>query len=240
MKRRPLILGVIPARGGSKRIPRKNLALLAGRPLITYTIDVARQVSWLTRTIVSTDDREIAEVAQQAGADVPYLRPRHLARDDTPTSDVVRDTLAWIESAECRQYERVCVLEPTAPLRTVADVEAAFERWHADDTESLVGLVPVSYRHPGRLRVVRGHRAFLWAPELWREGQRWQEWEPVYAPGGGLFAAKRDVLVHRGSLHGETETAYVFPPERGLDIDSPLDLAFAEFLIGRTQAMTPR
>jgi CMP-N-acetylneuraminic acid synthetase len=227
------ILGLIPARGGSKRVPRKNLAPLGGKPLIAHAIENARGSGRLSRTILSTDDEEIREIAGRFGADVPFLRPAELSGDDSPTIDVVLHALGVVEDAEEKRYDYVCVLEPTAPFRTARDIDSALSLLLSEGTDSVIGLSPVGYTNPARLRVMRDNRVHLWAPELWQEGRRTQDLDRTYAPAGGLFACRRDVVVGGRTLHGRSQCGYIFPPERALDIDTPFDLAFAEFLMAR-------
>ena len=230
------ILGIIPARGGSKRIPRKNLYPLAGKPLIAYAIDAARNSRLLTRTIVSTDDSEIRRTAEALGGDAPFLRPQEFSGDASPSVDFVAHALGEISSAGAGTFDYVCIVEPTAPLRTAQDIDAALSLLLAEGTDSLIGLTPVEYSSPARLRVVRQSRVHPWDSSLWRDGQRQPEVEQVYRPGGGLFACRSDVILREHSLIGHSQCGYVLPPERGVDIDTPLDLAFAEFLMTRAAA----
>ena len=227
------ILGIIPARGGSKRIPRKNLLCLGGKPLIAYAIEAAKRSNFLGRTILSTEDPEIRSVALELGAEVPFVRPAELSSDASLTVDVVLHALGEIEPTEGREYDYVCVLEPTAPLRTTQDIDSALSMLLSADADSIIGLTPVDYTNPARLRVIRENRVYLFAPQVWRDGWQQQALEQVYKPAGGLFACRRDTIVHGGSLHGKTQCGYIFPPERGVDIDTFFDLAFAEFLISR-------
>ncbi|MEK7164832.1 MAG: acylneuraminate cytidylyltransferase family protein, partial [Patescibacteria group bacterium] len=119
------ILGLITARGSSSSIPKKNIALLAGRPLVSYTIEAAKKSQLLTRTIVSTDNEEISAVAKAHGADVPFQRPAELAQYDTPHIPVVRHALDWLKEQQGEDYDYVMILQPTSPLRTGADIDAA-------------------------------------------------------------------------------------------------------------------
>src|SRR3954469_15890906 len=120
------VLGIVTARGGSKAVPRKNLAMLGGRPLLSYTAEVVSASRRLTRTILSTDDEEIAFVGRGLGLDVPFMRPAELARDDTPTVPVLQDVLQRLESAGER-YDAVMTLQPTSPLRTAEDIDGSIE-----------------------------------------------------------------------------------------------------------------
>ena len=230
------ILGIIPARGGSKRIPRKNLHPLAGRPLIAYAIEAANRARLLTRTIVSTDDSEIRRTADALGGDVPFLRPPELSGDESPSVDFVAHALGELTRSGEAEFDYVCIVEPTAPLRTARDIDAALSMMLAEGTDSLIGLTPVAYTSPARLRVLRHSRVHPWNPDLWLEGRPRPNVEQIYQPGGGLFACRTDVVLRERSLHGRSQCGFVLPPERGVDIDTMLDLAFAEFLLTRSAA----
>ena len=132
------ILALIPARGGSKGIPRKNLLVLAGKPLVAYSIEQALASRYITRTIVSTDDAEIADVARRYGADVPFVRPSELAQDLSPDLDVFRHALAWLRDRERYHCDLVVHLRPTAPVRRLALIDSAIETMlRQDDADSL-------------------------------------------------------------------------------------------------------
>lgn len=232
------ILGIIPARGGSKRIPRKNLHPLAGKPLIAYAIEAANGARQLARTIVSTDDAEIRRIAQALGGDVPFLRPPELSGDESPSVDAVAHALGELGGSDADTFDYACIVEPTAPLRTAHDIDAALSMLLAEGTDSLIGLTPVGYTNPARLRVITGNRVHPWAPDLWREGRPLANAEQLYQPGGGLFACRTDVILRERSLIGRSQCGFVLPPERGVDIDTMLDLAFAEFLLTRPDQQT--
>src|ERR1043165_7692073 len=123
------VLGIIPARGGSKGIPRKNIRLLAGKPLLQYTAEAAQKAKLLTRVILSTEDEEIAEVGRRCGLEVPFLRPANLATDTTPTLDVVQHLVQTLEKTGAR-YDAICLLQPTAPLRERGQIDACIELLH--------------------------------------------------------------------------------------------------------------
>ena len=219
-------------------VPRERESARGGERIlgIIPAIEAARECRLLTRTILSTDDEEIRETALKFGADVPFLRPRELSRDDSPAVEFVQHALGEIERDERRRYDYLCVLEPTAPFRTSEDIDAALSLLLSEGTDSVIGLTPEAFTNPARLRVIREHRVRVWFPELWKEGRRQQDLEQVYRPAGGLFACTRDVLVQQRSLHGRSQCGYVFPPERAVDIDTYFDLALAEFLFGRRGA----
>jgi len=140
------VLAIIPARGGSKGVPRKNIKNLAGKPLIAYTISAAKESNCFESIIVSTEDKEIADIAQDLGAEVPFLRPADLAKDETPTLDAVIHVVTELESSG-RYYDAVCVLQPTNPLRsseTIKEAQAHFER---EEFDSLVTVRSVPHEY---------------------------------------------------------------------------------------------
>lgn len=224
-------LGVIPARGASKGIPRKNIRLVADRPLIAYTIEVAQKSRRLTRTVVSTEDEEIAEVARSFGAEVPFWRPVELATDEATSVAVVRHALDFVEREENRRYDAVALLEPTSPLRMVEDVDGAIALLEDSGADSVVSLCRLEAPHPAKLKILEGGRIRPFLPELWREGLPRQELLPVYFLNGGIYAVKRDFLVKRQTFWSESTVPYLMPEERSVNIDSWLDLRLVECLI---------
>jgi N-acylneuraminate cytidylyltransferase len=217
-------LGVIPARGGSKGIPRKNLAALGGRPLLAYTVDAARRSRLLSHLVVSTEDAEIARVARASGVEV-IERPADLARDATPTLPVVQHAVAEVERRLGR-FDAVFTLQVTSPFRRASDIDEAIERLRTSGAESVIGVVRVLDNHPARIkRICGGRLAPFDTPEP--EGVRRQDLPPAYLRNGAVYVTRRDVL-DSGSLLGSDQCPFEMPPERSINIDEPLDLALAE------------
>lgn len=222
------ILALIPARGGSKGIPHKNIAPLLGRPLIAYSIAAARQAAAIDRVLVSTDDPQIAAVAAELGAEVPFLRPAELATDTARGLDVARHALQWLAAQEGYRPDILVELQPVAPLRLAADIDAAVELLISTGADSVVGLVET--QHPYYLRTLdRGAmRPFLPdTPEAFRR----QDLPPVYRCNGAIIAVRAAVLLEQGSFYGRDVRGHVMPPERSIDIDTPLDLRIAAALL---------
>ncbi len=222
-------LGVITARGGSKGLPGKNVRLLGGRPLVAWTVAAALAAPELDRVILSTDDAAIAQAGREAGCEVPFLRPADLARDDTPSIDVVLHALD-----QAPGHAWVVLLQPTSPLRTAADVSACIARCVAAGapaacTVSAVGKSPYwmfTLEPDGRMRRLLGQGE----PALRR-----QDLPPAYAPNGAVYVARADWLrAGRAFITPET-VAHVMPPERSWDIDTELDLVVCEALLGRSE-----
>jgi len=224
------VLGVITARGGSKGIPRKNIAPLGGRPLLAYTADAVRASSRLTRTVLSTEDEEIAAVGRSLGLEVPFLRPAELARDDTPSLPVVQDVVRRLEQAEGGpRYDAVMVLQPTSPLREAADIDGAIGLLERTGADSVISFTDVGEKHPARMKLVSAEGRVVDPPFAEeREGLRRQELPRMYLREGSIYLTRHCVLMDRGSFKGEDCRAWIVPSERAVNIDTPLDLLVAE------------
>ena len=216
------VIALIPARGGSKAIPRKNLAPLGGRPLLAWTIDAARASEAVTRTVVSTDDDEIAALARELGAEV-LPRPPELAGDDTPMADVIAHALG-----ELGPLDALVLLQPTSPLRRAEHVDAAVRLLLETGADSVVSVVEVPHRYrPGSLMALDGDRLVRLADD---HAATRQEKPAVYARNGPA------VLVLRGDwigpdLYAGDCRAYVMEPRDSIDVDDPFDLELAELLL---------
>jgi CMP-N,N'-diacetyllegionaminic acid synthase len=221
-------VAVIPARGGSVSIPRKNLAPLAGRPLLAWSIDVARRVDAIDRIIVSTDDAEIARTAREHGAEVS-VRPAALSTADAVVIDALRDLLRRL--AEVNEAPRVMVLlEPTCPLRSPDDVARCLEILDDDEVDSVATFKPAELNPLRAWRIEGGRPAtFLPGVDPWQPRQRLPA---AYQLNGAVYAFRADRLRgdHPSILFGRA-AAVVMPPERSIDIDGPLDLRVAETML---------
>jgi CMP-N,N'-diacetyllegionaminic acid synthase len=227
-----MILAVIPARGGSRGIPNKNIVPLAGRPLIEYTIRAARSAKLLDRTIVSTDSEAIAQVAKGLAAEVPFLRPERLARDETPGVDPIIHALEWIRDNDHYLPEYVVVLQPTSPFRTSADIDAAVELARRDKADSVVSVAPAG-EHPYWMKRMRADGTLSDLIPMTGGVHRRQELPPVYALNGAVYVARTEMLLFQRTLFPEPTYGYVMPAERSIDIDTVWDLRIAEAILGQ-------
>lgn len=224
------ILAIIPARGGSKGIPRKNIKPLAGKPLIAWTIEAALQAQGIDLIIASTEDKEIASVAKQFGAEVPFLRPLAIAQDDTPG---IAPVLHAIE--QLPDYDWVLLLQPTSPLRSVEDIEGIIQFCRDEAAPSAVSVTQVSkppfwmYQRDdqNRLQPLITNR-----PEVTRR----QDLPGTYALNGALYLARADWLIQNQGFIGPETLGYVMPEDRSVDLDTPMDWHWAEFLVARNYA----
>ena len=223
------VLGVIPARGGSKGVPRKNLVSMGGKPLIEYTIKVALEVSSrVSPLVVSTEDEEIAEVALGLGAEVPFVRPDELAGDRAASVDVLRHAISQVESNRGSVFDWVLLLQPTSPFRTRGDIESALDLASAGGCDSVISVVPVVESHPAYIkRIVNDRLEPFCVEEV--EGTRRQDLQPpAFKRNGAIYLTRRDIVMVERSIWGSSICPYVMPPERSINIDTPLDLLLAE------------
>jgi CMP-N,N'-diacetyllegionaminic acid synthase len=223
------MLAVIPARGGSKGIPRKNIALLRGRPLIAYTIEAARGATCLERVVVSTDDEEIAAVSRGFGAEV-VMRPAELARDEASTLSVLQYVIAELTQAGYRP-DAVMTLQPTSPLRTSTHIDEAVRAFvndaSADSLVSCIEVPHVFHPHSVMRRTTEGYLVpFLDLPQ---PGRR-QDKEPVFARNGAAIYITRTEKLGE-FIFGGRLMPYMMPEAASIDIDNLADLAAAERLL---------
>jgi CMP-N,N'-diacetyllegionaminic acid synthase len=224
-------LGIITARGGSKGIPDKNIVPLDGKPLVAYTIAAARAARRLDRCIVSTDSDRIAAVCRAHGADVPFMRPAALARDETRSIDVVRHALETVGEV----YDAVMVLQPTSPLRTGSHIDAAIALLEAHpDADAVISVVDVEDHHPARMKRIED--GYLVDPPFAEavEGQPRQQLPPFYVRNGAIYLTRTAILLETGLLKGRRCLAYVMPPEVSVNIDGLLQLHLAEAILKAT------
>jgi CMP-N,N'-diacetyllegionaminic acid synthase len=225
------VLAIVPARGGSKGIPRKNLARLAGRPLLAYTADAARAAVRLTRIVLSTDDDEIAQVGRDCGLEVPFMRPPDLAGDAAQTIDVIQDVVRRLESAGAA-FDAVMTLQPTTPLRRAEDIDGAIALLEYSGCDSVISFVDVGERHPARMKVVADDGRVRDAPfSEMVECQPRQTLPRLYLREGSIYLTRRNVLMNDRSFKGRDCRAWLVPRERACNIDDPFDLFLAEQML---------
>ena len=213
------VLGLIPARGGSKSIPRKNLVDLGGLPLIQWTIQAALGSS-LTRVVVSTDSEEIATVSQSLGAEVPFIRPIELSSDSTLSIDVALHALDVLDE----EFDAVMLLQPTSPFRTPSDIGAALNI--IDGASSVISVVPVDGTHPARMKFIEN--GLLIDPPFAEttENMPRQELRPMFIRNGAIYLTRTPEIRNR-TFKGSLSRALVMSKERSINIDSFFELAIA-------------
>jgi len=213
------VLAIIPARGGSKGVPRKNIREIAGKPLIAWTIASAKKSRYIDRLILSSEDAEIIAVAKKYGCEVPFIRPKQLAKDGTPG---VAPVIHAVNSLPCK-YDLIVLLQPTSPLRSAEDIDACIKRCAAGGFKSCVTVAEPDKSPFWMFRVAKSGlmRPLLKAPATCH---RRQDLPAIYAVNGAVYVAERKWLLKTRSLLDKNTIAVKMPVERSLDIDTELDL----------------
>ena len=228
-------LGIIPARGGSKGVVRKNIRPVAGRPLIAYTFDAVKDSRRLTRTVLTTDSPEIAEVGCAAGIEVPFFRPPELAEDTTPTLPVIQHALDWLATQESYVPDMLAILQPTAPLRRGEDIDKAIELLTTSDADSVVSvtLVPSHFNPNWQFYVEDDNLRLLTGGSPSQVLPRRQGFERTYTRNGAIYAFWHRTISQMGSIYGERCLPFIMPKERSVNIDDEVDLLMAEAMLQR-------
>lgn len=220
-------LALILARGGSKGIPRKNIKIIAGKPLIAWSIEAALASKLCNAVVVSTEDEEIASVARSWGAQVPFIRPSVLAQDDTPSLDPVLHALDQLST-----FDAVLLLQPTSPLRTAEDIDTCLDLAQARHASSVVSVSEAD-QHPLWMYSLGSDERLHLLPidQGASVATRRQDLPPVYSLNGAIYYAHANWLRQHRSFATNDTLAYVMPKERSLDLDTMLDWKIAELLL---------
>lgn len=218
-------VGIVPARGGSKGVPRKNLRQVAGRSLLAWTAQAARASAYLDRVILSSEDAEILDEGRACGLEVPFVRPAALAQDDTPGIDPVLHALDELETRG-DAFGWVVLLQPTSPLRMAGDIDAAIERCLTLGAPAAVTVAPVSHSPWWMFTLDDDHLRPLLDPQ--RRPARRQDSPEVVALNGAVYVARTSWLRQTRSFLTDETVASLMPRARSLDIDEPADLVLAE------------
>lgn len=223
------ILALIPARGGSKGVPRKNIKLLLDKPLIAYTIEAALQVGFVDKVIVSTDDLEIAQISREYGAEVPFLRPYELATDEAKSIDVILHAMDWMEK-EHGAFNLILLLQPTSPFRNREDIKAALDIFFKKNAKAVVSVCEAEHSPlwMNTLNDDLNMKDFIRKDIL---NKNRQELGKYYRINGAIYIAEWDYLKQNKTFFGDKTYAYIMPKERSIDIDTEMDFKFAEFLM---------
>ncbi len=237
------ILGVVTARAGSKAIPGKNTRLLAGQPLITYTIDAARASGVFDRLILSTDDPRASAIARERGCEVPFMRPPALAADDTPHLPVMQHALTWLRDHEHYAPDWVMILQPTSPLRQPRHMCEAVDLGVAAGADSVVSVdaIPAHF-NPMRVVTIDADgwaRLFVGGLPVKRRPARRQDLPAAWVLNGAIYLFRTALLFDpvEPSLYGDKVAAYRMAPPYGFNIDEPEDWTTAEHLLAGATAL---
>jgi CMP-N-acetylneuraminic acid synthetase len=224
------VLAVIPARGGSRGVPKKNIRPVKGKPLIIYTIEVAKRCEVITDLVVSTDDPEIRKISTNNGVEVPFIRPADLATDTALAIPTIQHSVRMMEKKKKTVYDIVVMLQPTSPLRSVNDISESLQLLLDSDADGIISVVQVNNFHPMKMKkIIEGFLVNYEKPPV--ENPPRQLLPPVYIVNGAIYATKRDTLMKNDSFIGKKCLPYIMPEERSVNIDSILDFKLIENII---------
>ncbi|MBL7070816.1 MAG: acylneuraminate cytidylyltransferase family protein [Candidatus Omnitrophica bacterium] len=232
------VLAVIPARGGSKGIPGKNLTPLCGRPLIQYTIDAARSSAFISRIIVSSDDDEIISHCQRQNIEAPFKRPAEYGRDDAPMIDVIRHALSYLKKNQDYSPDFIVLLQPTSPLRQSRHIDEALEALMRSDADSVVSIteVPHNFNPYSLMKLENGLlKPFLDYDE--KNNQRQKKPKFYARNGAAIYAFTYRCIAEKESIYGDKILPYFMGRDESVDIDSIFDLKSAEILLNKRERM---
>jgi CMP-N,N'-diacetyllegionaminic acid synthase len=225
------VLAIIPARGGSKGLPGKNIRPMCGKPLIVWSIEKGALSKYVDTLLVTTDSPKIAEIAKAAGAHVPFLRPHKLAMDYSTTYDAIRHALKFLNDNEGKTFDYVVLLEPTSPLREDDDVDKMLEHLHenASDCDSIISVGEMD-EHPSIVKRIKGSRLEPFCPDI-PQTKRRQDNEPAYFPFGVAYIAKTDVLLREDTFYTKRSTYFRIKRYQNYEIDDIYGFLCAETMM---------
>ena len=221
------IIAIIPARGGSKGIPKKNIKPLLGKPLISYSIEHARKSKYINKVVVSTEDKEIGEISKEYGAEV-IERPKELAKDGSPTIDAVFHAMDVL-GANNFTLKIIVLLQPTSPLCNVEDIDNAIELFLKNDCESVISVCEIGHPPYWSFKIEDGFLKLLFGDKYWRMGR--QDLPKVYSPNGAIYVSTPEILHNYKDFYCSKTIPYIMPIERSVDIDNEVDFMLAELLM---------
>lgn len=221
-------LGIIPARGGSKGLPGKNIRTLNGKPLIAYTIEEAKKSKYIDRIIISTEDSEIARIGKDYGAELPFERPDYLAQDTSTTNEVILHALNYLKEKENYVPYYICLLQCTSPLRSASDIDGTIEKLIETGRDASVSVSEAGV-NPYWTNVFNGDKLEYFLEEGKKILKR-QDLPKIFQINGSVYVVKTSIFLKEKTLEPENITGFVMNTENSIDIDSIIDFKLAELI----------
>jgi CMP-N-acetylneuraminic acid synthetase len=230
LNKKPRVLAITLARGGSKSVPKKNIRKINGFPLIAYTIMEALKSKYITRYIVSTDDKEIKKVSEKYGAEVPFLRPKNLASDKASSVSALQHAVQWIEKNEGEKYDYIIELMCTNPLKNYIDIDACIKKLIKTNADSVIAVHQLEDHHPARIKKIINDKIVDFCVVEKNESRR-QDLKPkAYVRSGSIYALKRNHLMLENKRYGSVNSRpFILPSEKAINIDTEADLIIAKY-----------
>ena len=229
-EKHPQVLGIIPARSGSKGVPDKNISMVRSKPLIFWTIDAAKKAKNLDKIIVSTDSEKYASICENYNIQVPFLRPAELSSDEATSEDVIIHAVKWMKKNKQYNPEYILYLQPTSPLRTASDIDKAINIAEEKQAHSVVS-VELANRHPYFMKKIDHTGLISHYKRQKVPTPRRQDLEPIYVLNGAIFLIRTEIILNNKSWYEDKCYSYIMPSKKSIDIDSPNDLHIADFLL---------
>ena len=227
------VLAITLARGGSKSVPRKNIMLIDGKPLIAHTIEEVKKSRFIDNYLVSTDDQEIADVARQWGAEVPFLRPAELAQDTSTSADALIHAVSAYETFTGLTFDFIIEIMCTNPLKVVEDIDTCIEKLEKTGADSVVSVVQLFDHHPARIKKIESDEIKDFCVTETEESRR-QDLKPnAYVRNGSIYALKRETIMKFRSRRGNVSRPHIMPKNRTVNIDEPADVFYAEYYLNQ-------
>ena len=225
------VLCVIPARGGSKSIKKKNIAKLNGKPLIAYTILEAQKVFPKENIVVSTDDKEIASVSKKYGCDIFFKRPKKLASDNAKSYEVILHSLNFMENLNNKLYDKILMLQPTSPLRKSSHIIKSLKIINERNVDSVVSIVNVNGYHPYRMKIIKNNFLKNYIDQGFEDMRPRQLLPNIFIRNGAIYLNKRKVIINEKQLVGKKVKPLIMKDFESINIDSVNDLYLAESIL---------
>ena len=225
------IIAIIPARGGSKGIKKKNIASLKGKPLIFYSIKEAKKSKLISDLVVSTDSNEIAKIAKKYGAQVPFIRPKNLSTDFAGSAPVIKHALNFMEKFKKKKYDYVIMLQPTCPLRSTKDIDLSLRKLMNSNSDSITSIKDFEGNHPNRMKVINKRKLINFIEQGFEDMRPRQKLKKIFIRNGAIYAFKRKVIMKQGTLVSKRNLPFIMPKERSVNIDTQEDFLIAKYYL---------
>ncbi len=231
----PKILAIIPARGGSKGVPRKNIKLLGGKPLIYYILSAALKSKALDYVAVSSEDEEILNITKKYGEGnnkfILVKRPKYLSKDTTLAQPVLKHAIDEIENKKGYKFDYIVMLQATTPFVVSSDIDNAVKKIIKTKADSVVSVYQINDTHPVKIKRIIKDRLYQYIPSLKETVFRRQDLSPAYKRNGGIYISKRNVIMKQNLIWGKVCRPYIMSPEMSIDINNNVDFSLAETML---------
>tara|TARA_B100000579_G_C22694978_1_gene786953 strand:+ start:343 stop:1044 length:702 start_codon:yes stop_codon:yes gene_type:complete len=225
------VIAIIPAKGNSRAIKKKNIRKILGKPLIYYTIIQAKKSKLINDIVVSTDSKDIAKISKKYGAKVPFIRPKYLSSHFVPSHPVIKHAVLFMEKLNKYKYDYVIMLQPTCPLRKHSDIDYSLNKLIKSKFKSITSVVNVGGNHPYRMKVIKKNKLYNFIDRGFEDMRPRQKLKKIYIRNGAIYASTRDTVIKKNTLVARKNLPHIMPEKRSVNIDTMSDLFTAEYYL---------